>query len=356
MKMEQIIQLNNISDIVLHDKREAREEFFINLFEYCNLSCSFCWQDHDSKVGMDRILENAYKVNNVISQRIATDKFDINIMGGELFCDEIEDKLFEDYKEFARIIQRHADALGKDVVFNWVTNLIYDNSERVVDLLETLIAEGMKTNITTSYDPKGRFNPTTRKQFFNNLERDKKYLRTVSMVITRPNIQMILSDTDEDFKYLYENYDVYFDYYSPEKSAEIMAPSDKELLEFFYFLIDNYPKVQPVADWINRTKNGITCRSSNIILPDGSTGKCRSLVAEQEYAKFETPIDTTNNHNMEEAFLERNNCLECEYFQRCGLGCFLHSDFMPRDRLNECVFKLVFDYITKGIKRDELYK
>ncbi len=86
---------------------------------------------------------------------------------------------------------------------------------------------------------------------------------------------------------------------------------------------------------------------------------CRKLVQAEgpEFIKdFKTPVteeSTQDNTVMEHNFLMENYCLTCEYFQRCGLGCFLHSDYTKRIELNDCVFKMVFDYITKGIKHDE---
>lgn len=48
-----------MTDLLLNSKRDPEQEYTIHLFEYCNLSCSFCWQDHDSLVGVDDILEIA---------------------------------------------------------------------------------------------------------------------------------------------------------------------------------------------------------------------------------------------------------------------------------------------------------
>ena len=97
-------------------------------------------------------------------------------------------------------------------------------------------------------------------------------------------------------------------------------------------------------------------RIDNILLPNGGQGKCRKLVASDAYGDFKSNITEDalqDNSNMEHKFLMENYCLTCEYFQRCGLGCFLHSDYTERVELDDCVFKITFDYITKGIKHDE---
>ena len=40
---------------ILTRKRDFEQEYTLHLFEYCNISCAFCWQDHDIKVGIDTI-------------------------------------------------------------------------------------------------------------------------------------------------------------------------------------------------------------------------------------------------------------------------------------------------------------
>lgn len=337
----------------LESKRSDREEFFVNLFEYCNLSCSFCWQDHDDKTGMDRIVENASRLTDIL-ERKRPKAFDCNVMGGELFCDEIDDKLFDDYRAFARVLNDYAKPRNIPFTINWVTNLVYSNNDRVISLVEEL-KEEMDCKITTSYDPTGRFNKSDLELWLKNLKVIGDLMGDISIVLTRPNIRAMLRDDDEVFKFLYKNYRLYVDYYSPEKNAEVMAPSDTELLQIFYLLVDKYPKVGPINDWINRDQNSMTCRSSNIVLPSGETGKCRKLVDPVAYEDFKSPVTEDalqSNANMEHTFLTDHSCITCEYFQRCGLGCYLHSDYTKRVELHDCVFKITFDYITKGIKHD----
>lgn len=341
------------TDILLANKRSERGEFFVNLFEYCNLSCSFCWQDHDSKVGMDSIVRNA---DNVIRQIVASplDGFDVNIMGGELFCDEINDDVFGDYEEFVLRIDEQAREHNKRCTYNWVTNLVYSDVDRVTALIDELRSYEIDTNLTTSYDSAGRFNKKTLRVFLNNLEKTSDYIKTIGVVLTKPTIERLLKDDDEVLKYLYKDFTLFFDYYSPEKNAEKMAPSDELLLKGLIFLVDNYPKAGPIYDWINNFHNKMTCRSSNVVLPTGETGKCRVLLNKEQHKDFSTPINFVSNNNMELTFIEKNLCISCEYFDRCGLGCYLHSDFLRRATLPECVFKMMFDYITKGIRPDAI--
>ncbi|MNR62659.1 hypothetical protein D3C85_1847410 [compost metagenome] len=52
----------------------------------------------------------------------------------------------------------------------------------------------------------------------------------------------------------------------------------------------------------------------------------------------------TAKHEAEERFLEHYDCLACEYYQRCGLRCFLHHT-LSETSSKECQIKVMFDTI-----------
>lgn len=334
---------------ILQTKRSGRSEFFVNLFELCNLRCSFCWQDHESTVGLDTVRSKVTPINQKVIAISKTKKIiDLNVMGGELFFDEIDDGLFEDYFYFATEINRTALSTGVEVNFNWVTNLVFTKIDRVFDLLARLRREGIYTYLTTSYDPRGRFNKKNKELFFRNLEMFKSELKMISVVLTKPNIEFFLQRDDTEFQYLYDNFNIYFDFYSPEENHRTMAVTDKELRDFFFYVIRKYPRVYPVTDWINKLDNKMSCRTSNVVTPSGNLGKCRLQVAEKLTDNFNSKVNLENNHNMEESFLEKYNCLQCEYFQRCSLGCFLQEDYKSYNELDECMMKQIYQYIEKN--------
>jgi len=33
-------------EFIIEPKRDPEQEYTIHLFEFCNLSCAFCWQNH----------------------------------------------------------------------------------------------------------------------------------------------------------------------------------------------------------------------------------------------------------------------------------------------------------------------
>lgn len=335
-------------------KRNDYAEFFVNLFEMCNLNCAFCWQNHTLKDGMNK--EDILRCSQYVIEQIQKDKrstFECNVIGGELFFDAIPDEFFDHYLEFALIIKEECDKFGKTPIINWVSNLIFTKKERLKKLLDTLKEHNIEGDLTTSYDLVGRFH---KKEwlvtFKENLEYFKPYIKTVSVVLTKPNIAAVIQGNDKEYlTYLMNNFSLFFDHYSPESHYKTQAPNDVDLLKFFYYADDNYPNCQPIKGWRENAINKMTCRSSMIISPKGYTGHCRSLIKDDMKKDFDNELEVDHNENMEELFVKKYNCLSCKFYSRCTLGCYLLHDFMQRGRLTECIFKLNFDYLIDGEKK-----
>ena len=109
---------------VLKDKMPDSTEIELHLFEFCNLSCAFCGQDHDSTEGMNTIEEKALQVTDFMKKSNMNSHI-VNIMGGEIFNDLVPDDTFESYIKFYKIINSWCDDNNHTVRFNWVTNLIF---------------------------------------------------------------------------------------------------------------------------------------------------------------------------------------------------------------------------------------
>ncbi len=331
---------------IVENKRSKSSELFVNLFEWCNLNCEFCWQDHSDWTGIEQIKERAFDILSACRQEMNS-HIVINLMGGELFADKIPDYIFDDYFEMARIIDQKFPE-GKSFSINWVTNLVYHNTSRVIQLLERLEQEKISCRLTTSFDFHGRFKPANLKIFEKNIYDLKSYVGTVSVVLTKPNIAELLKNESSLFKKLYNSdFSFYFDYYSPEKNHKVMLPSELDIQKAFSFLIDNYPNVSPVNSWIKHEKNEMTCQSSSIVGHQGVRGKCRALVDDYLFPKLKTTDGKESNHKMEDRFVEKYNCIQCEYYQRCGLGCFLQHDFQGFESLPTCLYKDLFRQIDE---------
>lgn len=330
---------------LLKDKLNDSTEIEIHLFEFCNLSCAFCGQDHDSRVGMSRreIHEKARRVIEFMDSNDKTSHI-VNIMGGEVFNDEVPDSLFDYYNEFYHLVNDWVKEHSQSVRFNWVTNLIYQNAERVLRLLEG------KNNcfISTSYDFAGRgLNLVKSSLFERNLALFSDKITVIGFVLTAPAIRKILTKEDPYFLELYKKYPLYFDYYVPELSADKMMPTEQQMLDVFLYIAEHYPKVAPISDLLENERNQMTCYSLNklTLLPNNREVKCRYI--DYKANDFESPIDYLSNENIIEAHLDRAGCLSCPWFDRCMMRCFVQADWSGLVRLEKCLFKTFFEVCSK---------
>lgn len=327
---------------MLASKIQESTEIEHHLFEKCNLNCSFCGQDHDSEEGMDSIIEKAYQTIEFMKSS-SLKNHTVNVMGGEIFNDLIEESVFEDYYKFYQIIKDYAVSNDLTVRINFVTNLIFTkNIPNVKRLLERCTDNVF---ISTSYDFAGRGLDLNRMMSFRaNLQTFKPYIGVVGFVLAKPSIRKLLADKDKFFKNeLYANFPLYFDYYVPENSADKMMPSEQEMLDALLFVADKYPKIEPVKSLLENEENKMTCFSLNktTILPDGKEVKCRYM--EYEVEQFHTPIDYSTNSGIINSHLERNECFSCQWFHRCMFRCFVQADWAALERLPICLFKTFFN-------------
>lgn len=316
------------------------------------MTCNFCWQDHESRTGVDTVREKIPVLLEMLSKDPGN-SVTLNIMGGEIFSDIVfDDKLANDYFALITEARNFCENSEKELNIIWVTNLVFKNTEKVIAFLHRCEAAEFNFTMCTSYDSAGRFNINNYLTWRNNLELFKPWVKTISVLLTKPNMSAIAKG-DKKFQQLYnEGWYIYFDYYMPDSGWDKVGPTDKDLLKFFYFLIENYPKVHPLNEWITSHVNPLSCRSSKLLLQDGTVCMCGNLVDQQVIQWYDSTIHKNSNKDVEHTFVESMECVTCEYFDRCQLGCFLQHDFSLRRDLSECVFKLTFDKIVKGITTD----
>ena len=326
---------------VLADKKGATKEAHLILFEKCNLRCSFCHQDHDSTVGLDAD-EIMRKGIRLVESSDLEAPIVINITGGELFTDDIEDWMFGYYLSLGEYLLQNF----KRAKIVYGTNLVYEKVWRVERLMTMLSAHSSPSqgvSLSTSYDPAGRFNPAQRELFFKNLERVGLWVDTVNVVITKQNIDVFLNDREGvEVKDLAYDYDLYFDHYIPSERYEEHQPTESQIRQLYLKLAKKYPLSYPIASWKNQQFNETTCRSTKIINKDGVVTTCWSEAGKD--AILDEGEGLVAKQSAEERFIEHYGCLSCEYYQRCGLRCFLHHSFIEGSS-TECEIKLLFDEI-----------
>lgn len=325
---------------LLRDKLPESAEIEIHYSEFCNLNCSFCGQDHDSKVGLDTSsMLSKIEIIKDFMDKTDKDSFIVNIMGGEIFNDEIPDSVFVDYKTLGDSVIAYGEEIGASVRINWVTNLIFSKWERV----EALIRSVPYSHISTSYDFSGRgLNIIRTEQWKRNLEIFSDHLTVIGFVLTKPAIRKLLRDADNEFKELYAKYPLYFDFYVPEKSAAKMMPTEQDMLDAYLFIAKHYPLVNPIHDMITKADNKLTCYSLEklTILPDNRVVTCRYV--DYPEGEFNNPVDYSSNENIIESHIYKYDCFSCEYFQRCSMRCFVQADWSRLKKLPDCLNRTFF--------------
>ena len=318
------------------DKRSILGEIIVTLFEQCNMSCKFCAQDHNSKVGMDTIRDKLPQVKQAIKNMSATrEMFSVHFMGGEVFSDLVPDSCFDDYRYIADELQAWSKENNYDVEICFTTNFVYERTDR----LQKLLDDCPQIKLLTSYDPSGRFGIGQLNLFKKNVVQFETYIKSANVIMTKPNIDKFLKGDIPFFDYLYERYDIYFDYYTPEKNRHMMTPNDVQLRDFMIHMVDNYPNCLPFKDYPSKIKKRMTCQDTFTILPSGDAGGCTILLS-QDLNNWKP-----TKKEMEQKWFDEYNCLECPHFQRCSMGCFLSNHLKSFRTQEACWLAEVYDYV-----------
>lgn len=325
--------------IIDKSKENSEGELIIFLFELCNLSCQMCYQDHNSRIGMDKIVEKIDVISKTIDGLVARGKrsVSINLMGGELFADQIEDSIFDDYATLIYGVRSYCEKINIPIEFQIATNLVWENTDRVRKFLDTV-----NIPIAVSWDPVGRFNSAALTIFKQNIVAFKDYVTQVGVVMTAPTIREFMKGTPELFDYIYDNFVVVFDHYTPDnnpKHIDHLLPTDVMLRDFYKFMIDHWPKCHPFKETLSDTTQPMFCMGTVNVLPNSSISSC------QQYEVKEVVVHFGSLNKHKEQWFEDYDCLSCEYMQKCSFGCFLNNHNKKSRTQKECWLKEVYDYV-----------
>jgi hypothetical protein len=327
--------------INLHNKRPITGEIIVILFEFCDLNCLFCNQDHNSIEGIDTILDKLdlikRSVNNLKLK--AKKKFSINIMGGELFSDKIDDYIFEQYARLVKGIRDHAIESQTEIDVFFVTNFIWEKRERVKKFLDE-----NKLKVLSSYDPSGRFNAANLEVFKKNVIEFKDYIVSFNVIMTKQNMEKFKVNDIPFFDYLYENFTIFFDHYGPGKNHEYLTPKDVEVRDFMKYMYDNWRNCIPFKDFNSKTHKKMSCMDTLTIMPSGKWGACGI------FENLEKTI--VEKAAMEQQWFDNYNCLECPHLGRCTMGCFMTNHVKRMRTQKECFLKEVYDYVDEKEKNN----
>lgn len=323
---------------ILGNKINDYYEVEVCLFQYCSKGCSFCFQDNKDRTGLDSILKKPYHIAKWISENKINLPCKVNILGGELFSKEHRSR-FHEYYKFCDSLKFLLKDI--DLEYNFISNLCFDTGTRwyVKSLLDQLNAT---VSTSWNFDQNSMLD-----NFHSNLVALNDRISIITFVLTKTNIQLLMNEERRDyFEWLTNNYEVQWDYYTPNKYAEELMPSDKELYDCLSFLIENFPELTQVKSLLNKGEVKTSCLSPNKVtfLPNGEIVACRQRDYDQ--SEFRAPIDLNCNENIINDFIVREKCLSCKYFSGCPLSCFVmydHYTFIKKRELDECLYKKLFD-------------
>lgn len=339
---------------LLESKRPNIAEVELTLFENCDINCAFCYHDKKSTVGLefDEMVAKIAIIEKFFQDRQGTvDFMQINVVGGELFQDNLIEKEYLDYYyEISKEINRLADKYEYALEMVWVSNFLFKDTKAIADFMDRL-DDTMESSLIVSYDFEGR---PTNKKYFENIKRLEKYISSVNIVATIDTINDMMTMTDPFFDYIYHTFSVYIDDYIPDDISNNLTPLDSVMLKFYKFLYHNYPKVVNIAELLENTENPMGCLSLNkiTIFPDDSVSNCKWGRYKPE--NFETYKDTKVNYQDNAPQMERHlqhyNCLSCEFYKRCKFRCYTQWDFITPDihDYDGCWIKTFFKYINEN--------
>ena len=317
-------------------------EIVVCLFDHCNLRCVFCPQDHDLLDGATEkeILSKVSGIVDWIKNNQRSKYFKLHIMGGELFQDQfIQAGFINYYQKFVDEINTQTQDLDKHIVFNFISNLVFLETQPVLDFIEN-----NNFKISVSYDTKGRFATGQFDIFKDNIELFKHRIEMISSVMTRQTM-IAITEGDEYYDYLYSNFKCDWDSFLPSvEKSQFLMPKESESLAFYKKLVKDYPKcinIKPFVDTTPQNKMSCTRGNSYTVMYDNTNPTGCSGSALLREAKTEDLGSTKIINN----FMEKYDCFSCEFFQRCPFTCFIKQDykFLVDDEA-QCVFKSTFEY------------
>jgi radical SAM protein with 4Fe4S-binding SPASM domain len=346
----------NIS-IIDKSKENQKGELIVILFEKCNLACQMCYQNHTDDTGIDTVLDKFSTVVSAINSLKSKGKTSttVNFMGGELFADDVSDSVFEDYKILIHKIQDYSKSIDFPTVMHIASNMVWTKTNRVKDLLDTT-----GVNLAASYDPSGRFNSDTFEVFKKNLIEFNPYIKQVGTVMTNPSMKKFQSNNVPFFDYIYNNFEVVFDHYTPQggdfyidprrQISNVLMPTDVELRDFHKFMIENWPNCYPFKDMHSKEHQPMSCMSTITINPSTAIDSCATYDVKQEPAiQVITFFGNLSKHKNQ--WVDDYDCLSCEHMPRCSFGCFINHHTKDLRTQEACWLKEVYDFVDEIDKK-----
>ena len=311
----------------------------IGLLSQCNLKCKFCYCKQDDPFDLSMIDSIPQRILDCLNaNNIKDTRYDIAIVGGELFMDGLSDEIFEVYSEFITNLQNQLTQYSPECTFqlHCYSNGVYNKIDRVVDFLAKWNSE-----IVLSYDSCDRFvNNRQRDLMLSNLEIFAKHPNITlcpTVVLFKQNDMIPFLDSPI-FEKIYELSGI--DY--QECMPDIYNIHYNDIVNFYIeclnrqlFKIENI-KVFLKALGFNTIET--TCKRSLTYHEDKAYIGCHYTKSDFIHIK----------HNV----YQKYGCLQCEYFNKCPGLCWVYG----LNNSEKCINKAIFNYLQLHPEIVDQYK
>lgn len=331
------------------------------LFDRCNLACKFCFESNKAKeIDIEYIKSIPVGFIKAIKQHQSSlpEVVEVTFMGGEVFADYLKDDLFDIYKNICN--ELHHDILGIKFKINWLSNGVFNNRDRVLNLLAET-----SSSISFSYDPIDRFpSDKQRNMTLDNVKYFKDYLQGILITPTKRSIPIIINN-QSDLEYLkqYTN-SLDLSYYIPGPNYQDFNPSNDDIFNLFKYLIDNnYFQFKDVREWLKPFINKDlkiykTCNCDDVIMyTKNYIGniciKLNSSLPAQRFYKDKKINESNIKFYRTNLGQSKRGCLTCNHMNYCVQPCWSTVLFDKYD-LQSCPFEQLYDYINDN--KDQILK
>lgn len=340
-------------------------EIVLYLFEKCNLRCEFCFQEHEhAKINYTYIKNLPHAAFALMSKELKAHptikSFDIRMLGGEIFSDDLPDELLDLYGDVVEQIRAEMKTYYPDVNVDFIctTNGVWKNRERVMKFLEKY---SFKKILSVSIDFIGRYKSDSIKQIAYDTMKffgDAEFYVRAGVVLTKRNIQYILQHPEE-FKDLIRKYkaeQIVFNYYSPNEQWELDLPSDEDLWQIYKFCFDermfNVSTIFYLIEAYRQQKfftKTCECKFIPTLTETTCTKDCVTtaspLPSERFYGEYTKEVTEENVSDVKASLgIIKRGCLGCDHYEYCPQPCWCMVIFDGYKAVN-CPMKRAFKYI-----------
>lgn len=334
-------------------------EIEIALFGECCNKCDFCFQNKTKQLraSYESIIKSLNTLKNTLySRHHGYKRIEIKLFGGELFffTGEKREEILRGYKDFILGLKEIQDNIDKKISVQYTTNLLFNDLSMLIETAEFTRSNCLKCEVGTSFDVVGRFQSEKDLDlWYNNvikLEPDDitsiYHKKTINAFLKSKNERTELENKAiKIFDDLYKRgFNFQFTPYLPnQEKFEDWLPNNQEIIDFYKFMINNYPKVKPISGLIQRNSCRGCSGCSLRIINSELKPHCRDGIYLSDPKLFKTKYNNSNIDELIKNYINSRGCLLCKYYSVCPFECFNQFDFVAVS--SECWLKEIFNYL-----------